>query len=103
MESEPIDDDSNSEPRKVPEPLDPTKRCMFCHELDNVDVDGIDEVMAHMEMSHGFFIPRPERLIALEPLLVLLGKVVGRYHQCCWCWKRFVSLQAVQNHMCDVG
>ena len=90
--------DGDHAPPVIPDPVDTTKHCLFC---GNLDAHSVEEVMSHMELEHGFFIPRPERLMALEPLLEVAGKVVGRYHQCCWCWSRFVSLEAVQNHMRD--
>merc|ERR1712079_29089 len=79
------------------------KQCLFCNKLDPEIVNGIDDVMSHMEMEHGFFIPRPERLIALQPLLEVAGQIIGSYYQCCWCWRRFTSLKALQSHMRDLA
>jgi len=82
--------------------IDPTKSCIFCAKWDGAErAENVVEVMCHLEAAHGFFVPRPRRLIALEPLLFLVAKCVGTFHQCTWCWATFHSLKGVRRHIED--
>jgi len=70
------------------------------HDLfGDTEFETVDECLAFMMQTHGFFIPRPRRLTDLDALVSAAGKIIGERFQCVWCWKNHRSLKAVQAHM----
>ncbi|KAF9874738.1 pre-60s factor [Colletotrichum karsti] len=82
--------DSEPEGEFVPE------ECLFC----NIVSEDFDENVAHMQKTHGMFIPDKERLIVdLETLVRYLHLVVYGYRECLQCGTQRRTSAAVQQHM----
>ncbi|PSR79385.1 C2H2 type zinc-finger-domain-containing protein [Coniella lustricola] len=75
------------------------KSCLFCN-LESADVAANT---AHMERSHGMFIPEKQYLVNLEGLLASLQQQIQEYNECVYCHKVKANAFAVQTHMRDTA
>lgn len=81
--------------------LTPTS-CLFCPHLSS----SIDDSLAHMFVTHSFFIPDMEYLQDLHGLLTYLGEKVAVGNVCLFCngkGREFRTIDAVWKHMSDKG
>lgn len=76
-----------------------TKSCLFC----NQQAQDVASNVAHMERSHGMFIPEKQYLVDLEGLLASLQQRIQEYHECLCCGKVKSNAFAAQTHMRDTG
>lgn len=75
-------------------------QCLFC---PNLSADFLGSV-AHMQKSHGLFIPhRQHLLVDLETLFKYLHLVIFDYRECLHCGTERTTVQAVQQHMIGKG
>ncbi|EXF85120.1 TRI15 [Colletotrichum fioriniae PJ7] len=75
-------------------------QCLFC---PNLSPDFLASV-AHMQKSHGLFIPRRQHLVVdLETLFKYLHLVIFDYRECLHCGTERATIQAVQQHMIGKG
>lgn len=75
--------------------------CLFCKEKRE-----FQENVAHMEKTHGFFIPNREYLTDLEGLIRYLGDKISVGNVCLFCNTKsryYDSMIAVRDHMNAVG
>lgn len=75
------------------------KSCLFC----NQESQDVASNVAHMERSHGMFIPEKQYLVDLEGLLASLQQCIQEYHECLVCGKVKSTAFAVQTHMRDTA
>ncbi|KAF4968889.1 hypothetical protein FSARC_3788 [Fusarium sarcochroum] len=87
-------------------PLDPVTRsftpgqCLFCPIVS----PSFPESVAHMQKSHGLFIPHQQHLIVdLETFCRYLHLVIFEYRECIHCGTARNTVQAVQQHMTGKG
>lgn len=73
--------------------------CLFCN-TESVD---LASNVAHMERTHGMFIPEKQYLVDLEGLIKSLQQRVYEYNECLCCSKMKANAFAVQTHMRDTG
>lgn len=73
--------------------------CLFC----NQESQDVASNVAHMERSHGMFIPEKQYLVDLEGLLASLQQSIQEYHECLFCGKVKSNAFAVQTHMRDTA
>ncbi|TGJ81097.1 hypothetical protein E0Z10_g7656 [Xylaria hypoxylon] len=75
-------------------------QCLFCPLLSPSFADSV----AHMQKSHGLFIPHQEHLVVdLETLFKYLHLVIFEYRECIHCGTERATVQAVQQHMAGKG
>ena len=67
--------------------------------FDDVEFETVEECLAHMETTFGFFIPEREYLVDLPGFLVYLGEKVKIGGICLYCQKQFCPGRPLQNHM----
>ncbi|KAF3761406.1 hypothetical protein M406DRAFT_294973 [Cryphonectria parasitica EP155] len=75
------------------------KSCLFC----NLESSDVPSNIAHMERSHGMFIPEKQYLVDVEGLLGSLQQRVQEFNECLYCGKVKSNGFAVQTHMRDTG
>lgn len=75
------------------------KSCLFC----NLESQDVLSNVAHMERSHGMFIPEKQYLVDMEGLLASLQQRVQEFNECLFCGKVKSNAFAVQTHMRDTG
>uniref|UniRef100_A0A7S3YE33 C2H2-type domain-containing protein n=1 Tax=Lotharella globosa TaxID=91324 RepID=A0A7S3YE33_9EUKA len=90
----------NSAPKveKKAEPV-PLKHCLFCGE----SCDTLEGTLKHMLKAHSFYVPYVQFLVSVEGFMKYLGEKVGLGRQCLYCNRCFKDLEAVRQHMRDVG
>ena len=67
--------------------------------FDTKKFDTVDECVAYMATTYGFFIPDVEYLVDLEGFLQYLGEKVKLGGFCLYCQKQFRAGRPCQNHM----
>lgn len=75
------------------------RSCLFC----NQEAQDLASNVAHMERSHGMFIPEKQYLVELEGLLASLQQRIQKFHECLFCAKVKSNAFAAQTHMRDTG
>lgn len=75
------------------------KSCLFC----NQEAQDLASNVAHMERSHGMFIPEKQYLVDLEGLLASLQQRIQEFHECLVCGRVKSNAFAAQTHMRDTG
>ncbi|KAJ3547651.1 hypothetical protein NM688_g5376 [Phlebia brevispora] len=81
--------------------LQPTQ-CLFCPEPSST----LEANLAHMSVTHSFFIPDTEYLIDVSGLITYLGEKIAVGNVCIYCngkGREFRTLDAVRKHMVDKG
>jgi pre-60S factor REI1 len=81
--------------------IDASKECLFCAKSGFAD---LDQSLAHMSKTHGFFIPDSEYLVDLTGLVSYLADKISIGNICLYCnarGKSFHNLESVRNHMLD--
>ncbi|KAF8518797.1 C2H2 type zinc-finger-domain-containing protein [Gautieria morchelliformis] len=81
--------------------LSPTS-CLFCPHHSST----MEDLLAHMSVTHSFFIPDMEYLQDLNGLLTYLGEKVAVGNVCLFCngkGREFRTIEAVWKHMSDKG
>lgn len=73
--------------------------CLFC----NFESSDLATNVAHMERTHGMFIPEKQYLVDLEGLIRSLQQRVHEFNECLVCGKMKANAFAVQTHMRDTG
>ncbi|CAN8098523.1 unnamed protein product [Discula destructiva] len=73
--------------------------CLFCR----TESSDLATSVAHMERTHGMFIPEKQYLVDLEGLIKSLQQRVFEYNECLYCSKMKANADAVQTHMRDTG
>ncbi|GAP93396.2 putative pre-60S factor [Rosellinia necatrix] len=75
-------------------------QCLFCPSPASSFADSV----AHMQKSHGLFIPHQESLaVDLETLFKYLHLVIFGYRECIHCGTERATVQGVQQHMTGKG
>ncbi|KXH46045.1 hypothetical protein CSAL01_04263 [Colletotrichum salicis] len=75
-------------------------QCLFCPNLSR----DFHASVAHMQKSHGLFVPHRQHLVVdLEPLFKYLHLVIFDYRECLHCGTERATVQAVQQHMIGKG
>lgn len=97
-EGEEDDDDEYEE--VIPENF-PMGPCISI--FDNREFDSVENCIAYMSRSFGFFIPDSEYIDDLEGLLEYLGEKVKLGGTCLYCQRRFRSGRACQHHMTQLS
>lgn len=75
------------------------KSCLFC----NLESSDVPSNVAHMERSHGMFIPEKQYLVDMEGLLASLQERIQEFNECLYCGKVKSNAFAVQTHMRDTS
>ncbi|KAF8622340.1 hypothetical protein AX15_007075 [Amanita polypyramis BW_CC] len=74
--------------------------CLFCTNAST----SLEENLAHMSLSHSFFVPDAEYLVDLSGLITYLGEKIAVGNVCIYCnakSREFRTLEAVRKHMID--
>ncbi|SCO42555.1 related to putative C2H2 zinc finger transcription factor [Fusarium fujikuroi] len=75
-------------------------QCLFCPSV----YPTLAESIAHMQTSHGLFVPYKQYLLVdLETLFRYLHLVIYEYRECIHCGTSKATVQAVQQHMMGKG
>ncbi|KAI1063948.1 hypothetical protein LB506_005808 [Fusarium annulatum] len=75
-------------------------QCLFCPSV----YPTLAESIAHMQTSHGLFVPYKQHLLVdLETLFRYLHLVIYEYRECIHCGTSRATVQAVQQHMMGKG
>ncbi|KAF2445767.1 hypothetical protein P171DRAFT_513125 [Karstenula rhodostoma CBS 690.94] len=77
------------------------QQCLFCYQRFDDDADNFENVLEHMSIAHGLFIPDHDRISDLESFLGYLATEVRVWHECLYCGTTRISTVAVQSHMRD--
>ncbi|OTB07249.1 hypothetical protein M426DRAFT_318278 [Hypoxylon sp. CI-4A] len=86
-------------PDTAMEPFTPGQ-CLFCSNL----LSSFSDSVAHMQKSHGLFIPYQQHLVIdLETLFRYLHLVIFGYRECIQCGTERTTVQAVRQHMTSKG
>jgi pre-60S factor REI1 len=73
--------------------------CLFCLH----DSEGLDENVAHMQKSHGLFIPNQANLTDLASFLNYLHTLIAQFHECLYCGTSRNSAEGARAHMRSKG
>jgi pre-60S factor REI1 len=71
--------------------------------FDSRRFDTVEECLAHMSRSYGFYIPDEKYVVDMSELLEYLGGKIKAGGMCLFCNRQFRSAYACQNHMKDMG
>ncbi|KAI8941769.1 hypothetical protein NX059_002973 [Plenodomus lindquistii] len=77
----------------------PSTRCLFCSNI----FSSLSTNMDHMAITHGLFIPSPERLYDLASFVGYLATIIFEYKECLYCGVEKGTVDGVQTHMRDKG
>lgn len=102
-----------AEPPQVtpePHPIEATdhesvspKQCLFCHLTFDDETEELNEVVEHMYVDHGLFIPDRALLSDQASFLGYLATQIRVWHECLYCGVTRTSTSAIQSHMKDSG
>ena len=96
----PISAEGEKQPEKSAEAEEVIMRsCLFC----NLQSESIDDNVAHMERTHGLFVPERPYLVDLEGLISHLHERVDILHECLYCGNVRPTTAGIQTHMRDKG
>jgi pre-60S factor REI1 len=94
----PADDSSTLAPSHVFKPL------TECSSLfDNHESETMRDNLIYMSTKYSFYVPEVHRLVNPLGLALYLARKVSEDHQCLFCNRIFSSMQAVRQHMVDLG
>ncbi|CCE78699.1 Piso0_000727 [Millerozyma farinosa CBS 7064] len=77
----------------------PVTTCLFCHTNKKANFPDIDDVVEHMSVKHGLYIPESRYLVDREGLLKYLGEKIGLGNVCLCCNYQGKDIWAVREHM----
>ncbi|KAH6658721.1 C2H2 type zinc-finger-domain-containing protein [Truncatella angustata] len=91
--------ESIDSPGAAMQPFTPGE-CLFCPNHS----PSFPESVAHMQKSHGLFVPHRQHLVVeLEILFKYLHLIIFGYQECIQCGTERATVQAVQQHMTAKG
>eukprot|EP00603_Paraphysomonas_imperforata_P004791 CAMPEP_0114443838 /NCGR_PEP_ID=MMETSP0103-20121206/17747_1 /TAXON_ID=37642 ORGANISM="Paraphysomonas imperforata, Strain PA2" /NCGR_SAMPLE_ID=MMETSP0103 /ASSEMBLY_ACC=CAM_ASM_000201 /LENGTH=438 /DNA_ID=CAMNT_0001615297 /DNA_START=76 /DNA_END=1393 /DNA_ORIENTATION=- len=89
------DDDNDEDNDDEEEIVIEDNVCIF----DDKEFDTVEENLAYMESTFGFFVPEREYLTDLSALIIYLGEKVKLGGICIYCQKQFGPGRSCQSHM----
>lgn len=78
-------------------------QCLFCPLVLGSNDDHLVDVIHHMSVAHGLFIPDQAMLSDLASFLGYLATQIRVWHECLHCGITRTSTSAIQDHMKDSG
>lgn len=95
-----LESETGSEPDSDSDelPFD-TNDCLFCPSTHTT----LTLNTAHMQRTHGFFIPNADTLTDSSSFLTYLHVLITRFHECLTCGCELTSAEAARAHMRDRG
>jgi len=83
-------------------------KCLFCpftpsteESSDSISDSSLESTLAHMSLTHSFFLPDTTYLTSLSGLLTYLHQKISIGHTCLYCNASFRSDHGVKGHMKD--